>query len=213
MKMFLYAISGASALFYASTMLGNSMVEFGTPGSLDLYFISFLLFYSAYFIDKYFFRLFLSISKTRAALGAGIINAVCAVAVSSVFYYFLHLSLQESICFMCIPDVYCLARFQFQSIPFISFAGAWAVIVFLKLFIFMNVFEEKKSWVMPLIILFLARIGLLFCVYYLMKNLYNIIAYLLEYISMPVIMIAIIVTLVLFDYVCSLIFRSNQEEF
>ena len=115
MKKSLYALCAAFACGYAATMLGNSMITFGSTGYFDLYFIPFLLFYVGYFVDKYFFRMFLSISKTRAALGAGIINVVSAGAVCIVLYYFARFSLQESMSFMCIPDIYCAFALQFQD--------------------------------------------------------------------------------------------------
>lgn len=213
MKKLIYALCGASVIGYASTILGSDMMTFGSPGFFDLYFIPFLLFYITYFIDKYFFRLFLSISKTRAALGAGIINALCAVVVGAVLYFFAHLSLNESICFMSIADIYCLARFQFQAMPLIPFAGAFGTLLLVKLFIFMNVFEEKKSWIMPLIVLIVSRAAMFGCVYYLMRNLHIVLEYLLNYMPISAVMIVIVVALVLFDVLCSLLFSTKDEEF
>lgn len=213
MKKFLYAVCGASAITYAATMLGSDINAFGPTGYFDLYFIPFLLFYITYFVDKYFFRMFLSISKTRAALGAGIINVVCGLAVLAVLYYFVQMPVQEAICFMSIADVYCLARFQFQTMPFIPFAAACGALVLLKLFIYMNVFEEKKSIIMPLIVLILARMAQLTSVYYLMRNLHSVVIYALQYMPMMAVMVVIVATFGVFDFLCSLLFTTKEEDF
>ena len=213
MKKSLYALCAAFACGYAATMLGNSMITFGSTGYFDLYFIPFLLFYVGYFVDKYFFRMFLSISKTRAALGAGIINVVSAGAVCIVLYYFARFSLQESMSFMCIPDIYCAFALQFQELRPMPFYITFMAIVLLKLFVFVNVFEEKKSWIASAIVLILARVAQLVCVYYIMQYVHKMVVYLLEYMPISAIMVTMIATLVIFDYVCSLVFATKEEEF
>ena len=189
------------------------MMTFGSTGSFDQYFIPFLLFYVFYFVDKYFFRIFLSISKTRSALGAGIINGVCSVVVFAVLYYFVHFSVHEAISFMCIPDIYCAVALQFQDMRPMPFYAVFGAITLLKLFILMNVFEEKKSWIAPLIVLILARLAQLSCVFFLMKNVHLLVAYVLEYMSIEVFMAAALVGLVAVDYICSLFFNSREEDF
>lgn len=212
-KKFLYAICGASALGFASTMLGNTMMTFGSTGSFDQYFIPFLLFYVFYFVDKYFFRIFLSISKTRSALGAGIINGVCSVVVFALLYYFAQFSVQESISFMCIPDIYCAFALQFQDMRPMPFYAVFGAITLLKLFILMNVFEEKKSWIAPLIVLILARLAQLVCVYYMMNHIHKVVEYLLQYMPLFAVMGTMVISLVVVDYVCSLFFKSREEDF
>ena len=163
------------------------MMTFGSTGYFDLYFIPFLLFYIFYFIDKYFFRVFLSISKTRSALGAGIINGVCSLVVFLFLYYFVQFSAHESISFMCIPDVYYALALQFQDARPYPFYAVCGGMVLLKLFIFMNVFEERKSWIAPFIVLLLARVAQLSSVFFLMKNVHQYVAYAQQYVSIEVI--------------------------
>ena len=213
MKKYLYAFCASSALLYASTMLGTSMMTFAPSGYFDLYVIPFLVFYIFYFMDKYFFRMFLSISKTRAALGAGIINGVCAAVVAVFLYYFAHFSVQESISFMCIPDIYCALALQFQDMRPMPFYIAVGGIILLKLFILINVFEEKKAWIMPFIVLFLARIAQLAGVYYFMQNLHILVEYLVRYMPMMAVVATILLSIVSIDYICSLCFSSKEEDF
>jgi len=213
MKKCIYPLCVATAAGYAATILGNSTISVEMPEYFNLYALPALLFYVGYFIDKYFFRLFLSISKTRAALGAGIINVVCAFSVVAVLYFFAHLMLNEAVCLMSVPDIYCLARFHFQGMPFIPFAAAFGGLVLLKLFLFMHVFEERKSWIAPLIVLVLSRVAQLGILYGFMRNLPTIIDFGLAYMSLKAFLICIFVSVVLVDYLCSLFFKGNQEEF
>lgn len=213
MKKFLYTMFAGALFGFATPLLGSTMMTFGSTVYFDLYFIPFLLFYIFYFIEKYFFRIFLSISKTRSALGAGIINGVCSLIVFLFLHYFVRFSWHESISFMCIPDVYYALALQFQDMQPYAFYAAFAGMSFLKLFIFMNVFEERKSWIAPLIVLILARLAQLASVFFLMKNVHDIVAYAQNYISIEAFMAAVLVGIVVVDYVFSLFFKTREEDF
>jgi|GEM_PF-5408280 len=196
----------SSFLCYAS---GYDQQIFENIRYFDDYFAPFLVFYTFYFVDKYFFRCFLSISKMRAALGAGIINILSALFMFMFFYYWLQMSGNNAASFMCIPELY-----VFAALPTHTFTGlffnihrdvyiAFLCLVIFKFLIFNFVFEEKISWIKSFLLLMCARILQLLLVYYAMIY----VPYMIERLSSSMSLFAIIGTitasLVGIDLICA----------